>query len=73
MSMGKQRAATIKKVAEMMRNLDYCMMTTRASDGGLHARPMSNNGEVEFDGDVGFSARRIRGRSRRSRPNRGSS
>ncbi|MEO8246422.1 MAG: pyridoxamine 5'-phosphate oxidase family protein [Chloroflexota bacterium] len=27
------------------------MMTTRADDGALHGRPMSNNGEVEYDGD----------------------
>ena len=38
----------------MMRDLDYCMFTTRAEDGGLRSRPMSNNGEVEFDGDVWF-------------------
>ncbi len=37
-----------------MRDLDFCMFTTRTSRGGFHARPMSNNGEVEFDGDVWF-------------------
>ena len=47
-------AAAIRKVAKMMRDLDYCMMTTQTADGHLHARPMSNNGEVEFDGDVWF-------------------
>jgi general stress protein 26 len=49
---GDSRA--IGKVATMMRDLDFCMLTTRDDDGGLHARPMSNNGEVEFDGDVWF-------------------
>jgi len=48
------RSTDIKKVAEMMRDLDFCMFTTRTVTGGLHARPMSNNGEVEFDGDVWF-------------------
>jgi general stress protein 26 len=38
----------------MMRALDFCMLTTRAEDGFLRSRPMSNNGEVEFDGDVWF-------------------
>jgi general stress protein 26 len=38
----------------MMRDLDFCMLTTRDGGGALHARPMSNNGEVEFDGDVWF-------------------
>jgi general stress protein 26 len=47
------RAAEIKKIADMMRDLDFCMMTTH-SDMGMRSRPMSNNGEVEFDGDVWF-------------------
>jgi general stress protein 26 len=51
--MTAKRNENIQKVAEMMRDLDFCMFTTRTEDG-LHARPMSNNGEVEFDGDVWF-------------------
>ena len=45
---------SIRKIAEMMRDLDFCMLTTTSDDGRLHSRPMSNNGEVEFDGDVWF-------------------
>ena len=52
--MAKKPSNTIKKVAKLMRDLDFCMLTTRTSRGSLHARPMSNNGEVEFDGDVWF-------------------
>ena len=52
--MATQRSDSITKIAELMRDLDFCMLTTRARDGRLHARPMSNNGEVEFDGDVWF-------------------
>jgi general stress protein 26 len=54
--MAKTRKASnsIKKVARLMRDLDFCMMTTHTGRGGLRARPMSNNGEVEFDGDVWF-------------------
>jgi general stress protein 26 len=48
------KAKTIKQIAGMMRDLEFCMLTTRSTDGMLHARPMSNNGEVEFDGDVWF-------------------
>ncbi len=48
------KSKNIKQIAEMMRDLDFCMLTTRAGDGQLRARPMSNNGEVEFDGDVWF-------------------
>jgi len=52
--MTNDRDANVRKVAQMMRDLDFCMLTTRSDDGRLHARPMSNNGEVEFDGDVWF-------------------
>ena len=48
------KSKDIKKVADMMRDLDFCMLTTRSDDGLLRARPMSNNGEVEFDGEVWF-------------------
>ena len=48
------KSKSIKQVAEMMRDLDFCMLTTHSGDGQLRARPMSNNGEVEFDGDVWF-------------------
>ena len=48
------RSKSIAQVAALMRKLDFCMLTTRTADGQLHARPMSNNGEVEFDGDVWF-------------------
>jgi general stress protein 26 len=61
--MAKQRKSStaIRKVARMMRDLDLCMMTTHFGRGGLRARPMSNNREVEFDGDVWFfSARNSR-------------
>ena len=51
--MSAKRTKDVEKIAAMMRELDFCLMTTRSSDG-LRARPMSNNGEVEFDGDVWF-------------------
>jgi general stress protein 26 len=48
------RSKSITQVAKLMRDLDFCMLTTKAEDGYLRSRPMSNNGEVEFDGDVWF-------------------
>jgi general stress protein 26 len=50
----RKRSTPVKKVAKLMRDLDFCMFTTRVARGGFHSRPMSNNGEVEFDGDVWF-------------------
>jgi general stress protein 26 len=46
----------LEAVAGMLAKLDICMMTTRAPGGDLHGRPMSNNGEVEYDGDSWFFA-----------------
>lgn len=46
---------TLKEIGEVMRDIDFCMLTT-VSDGGLAARPMSNNREVEFGGDTYFFA-----------------
>lgn len=48
-------AADLRVVAGLLRKLDICMLTSR-TDEGLHGRPMSNNGEVEFDGDNWFFA-----------------
>ena len=49
--------ARVSDVARLLRRLDICILTTRAEGGGLHGRPMSNNGEVEYDGDSWFFAR----------------
>jgi general stress protein 26 len=40
-----------------MRDLDICMLST-TDGGGVEMRPMSNNSQVEFDGDTWFFARR---------------
>lgn len=50
-------AADVAAIAAVLRKLDICILTTHASDGVIHGRPMSNNGEVEYDGDSWFFAR----------------
>ncbi|MCE7061525.1 pyridoxamine 5'-phosphate oxidase family protein [Dyadobacter sp. CY343] len=45
---------TLKDVAEIMKDLDICMLTTTTSNGMLASRPMSNNGQVEYDGNSHF-------------------
>ena len=47
----------LRAIAERMRDLDICMLTTRDGDA-VATRPMSNNGQVEFDGDTWFFAER---------------
>lgn len=44
----------MKDLARRMRGMDLCMLTTVSSYGRLASRPMSNNGEVEYDGTSYF-------------------
>ena len=46
----------LDQVARLIAKLDIGMLATKAADGTLHGRPMSNNGEVEYDGDSWFFA-----------------
>lgn len=50
------KSVSMKEVATMMKNLDFCMMVTKDGRNTLHSRPMSNNGKVEYDGDSWFFA-----------------
>ena len=55
---------TMSDLSAAMRKIDFAMLTTKTEGGQLAARPMSNNGEVEYDGDSYYfsweSARTIR-------------
>jgi len=37
-----------------MREIDFVMLQTRTEGGEIAGRPMSNNGDVEYDGDSWF-------------------
>jgi general stress protein 26 len=43
-----------KMLAETMKDIDFCMMTTMGARGQLYSRPMSNNRNVAWDGDTWF-------------------
>ena len=45
---------TLSDISKKMRKLDICMMTTVGPYGHLTSRPMSNNGDVEYDGNSYF-------------------
>lgn len=47
---------TLHDLAKKMAKLDFAMLTTVAADGTATARPMSNNGDVDYDGDSYFFA-----------------
>ena len=42
---------TMKDLSKAMGKIDFAMLTTRTDGGQLATRPMSNNGDVEYDGD----------------------
>ncbi len=44
----------VAKIAALIKEIDFGMLTTVDAEGRLHSRPMSTNKEVEFDGDVWF-------------------
>ena len=38
-------------IAEAMKDIDFVMLNTHTKDGQIGARPMSNNRQVDYDGD----------------------
>ena len=45
---------TLAELSKKMGEIDFAMLFTRSEGGELAGRPMSNNGEVEFEGDAYF-------------------
>lgn len=41
---------TLPEIARKLAAIDICTLSTKAEDGRIAARPMSNNGEVDRDG-----------------------
>ena len=41
---------TLKKLAERMAGIDIAILSTHTEGGQIANRPMSNNGDVEYDG-----------------------
>lgn len=47
---------TLEQISELMRDIDFAVLSTHTDNGAVAGRPMSNNREVEFDGDSHFFA-----------------
>ncbi len=45
---------TLAEIAKKLRDIDFAILSTRTSNGAIAGRPMSNNRDVEFDGDAWF-------------------
>lgn len=52
----KEGELTLSDITEKMKDIDFCMLTTVTDGGKLSGRPMSNNRDVEYDGDYWFFA-----------------
>lgn len=48
------RAADFQKLREMIKEIDFCMLTTVDENDDLHSRPMSLNSEVDEAGNLWF-------------------
>ena len=42
---------SLASLAKKMRGIDFAMLSTHTENGEIAARPMSNNGDVDYNGD----------------------
>lgn len=42
---------TLTDIADALKQIDFAMLSTRTENGMIGARPMSNNRQVDYDGD----------------------
>ena len=54
MATSTDRAQQIKKLHELIKNIDYGMFTTVDDDGNLHSYPMSKSGEINHEATLWF-------------------
>jgi general stress protein 26 len=54
MATPQRRQDNLEKLREMVKDIDFCMMTTVDENGHLHSRPMSVNEQVDPNGDLWF-------------------
>jgi general stress protein 26 len=45
---------TLADLSDKMRDIDFAMLSTRTEGGEIAGRPMSNNGDVAYEGDSYF-------------------
>ena len=50
----QRREDDLQKLRELVKDIDFCMLTTVAENGDLHSRPMSSNGDIDSAGALWF-------------------
>jgi len=48
------RSEHLEKLRALIRDIDFCMLTTIDEEGDPHSRPMSSNGDIDPNGDLWF-------------------
>ena len=54
--MADTHTKTLADLSEKLRDIDFAMLNTHTQGGAIGARPMSNNRQVDYDGDNYFFA-----------------
>ena len=54
MATPQRHADDLQKLREMVKDIDFCMLTTVDENRDLHSRPMSSNGDISPEGDIWF-------------------
>lgn len=54
MSAIEKRENDLQRLREMVKDIDFCMLTTVDENGEPHSRPMSSNGDIDPNGDIWF-------------------
>ncbi len=48
------RSQSLEKLRDLIKEIDFCMLTTIDENGDPHSRPMSSNGDIDPNGDLWF-------------------
>ncbi len=54
MSAVQKHQDDLQKLRQMVKDIDFCMLTTVDENGDPHSRPMSSNGDIDPNGDIWF-------------------
>jgi general stress protein 26 len=54
MTATQTRTDDLEKLRELVKDIDFCMLTTVDEQGDMHSRPMSANGDIDPNGDLWF-------------------
>ena len=54
MTAPRTQSDDLQKLRELVKDIDFCMLTTVDENGDLHSRPMSSNGDIDPNGDIWF-------------------